>query len=170
VDGVLYQLWGTTEVSIGGESKMLGPGEGMFIAAGNSVSLAAKGSEPSSSIHFLLAPAGNSSSATAAGGAKELFRTPSPLPDLKPGTYDVNFTRVTFPAHMPNAPHHLSGSGANTVEGKTEMRGPGTFIYEPSGLVHQWGNPGDMPLTFLTFNINQEGMPAVAPDPVTKSQ
>jgi mannose-6-phosphate isomerase-like protein (cupin superfamily) len=92
----------------------------------------------------------------------------------------VNLTRVTFPAHMPaNAPHHrtgaalyyiLSGSGANTVEGKTEMRGPGAFIYEPSGLVHQWGNPGDTPLTFLTFNINQEGMPAVAADPVAKGQ
>jgi quercetin dioxygenase-like cupin family protein len=180
VDGVLYQLSGTTEVSIGGDTKMLGPGEGMFIAAGNSVSLTAKSSEPSSSIHFLLAPAGNSSSATAAAGAKELFRTPSPLPGLKPGTYDVNFTRVTFPAHMPsNAPHHrtgaalyyvLSGSGANTVDGKTEMRVPGTFIYEPAGLVHQWGNPGDAPLTFVTFNINQEGMPAVAPDPVAKSQ
>jgi quercetin dioxygenase-like cupin family protein len=78
-----------------------------------------------------------------------------------------------------NAPHHrtgaalyyvLSGSGANTVEGKTEMRGPGALIFEPSGLVHQWGNPGDTPLTFLTFNINQEGMPAVAADPMAKSQ
>jgi quercetin dioxygenase-like cupin family protein len=179
-DGVLYQLSGTTEVSVGGETKTLGPGEGTFIAAGNSVSLTARGSEPSSSIHFLLAPAANSSSATPAGGTKELYRTPSPIADLKPGTHDVNLTRVTFPAHMPsNAPHHrtgaalyyvISGSGANTVAGKTEMRGPGTFIYEPSGLVHQWGNPGDMPLTFLTFNINQEGMPAVAPDPVAKSQ
>jgi quercetin dioxygenase-like cupin family protein len=180
VDGVLYQLSGTTEVSIGGETKMLRPGEGMFIAAGNSVSLTARSIEPSSSIHFLLAPAGNNGSATAAAGTKELYRTPSPISGLKPGTHDVNLTRVTFPAHMPaNAPHHrtgaalyyiLSGSGANTVEGKTEMRGPGPFIYEPSGLVHQWGNPGDAPLTFLTFNINQGGMPAVAADPVAKSQ
>jgi hypothetical protein len=29
--------------------------------------------------------------------------------------------------------------------------------------VHQWGNPGDTPLTFLTFNINPEGVPAVLP-------
>jgi quercetin dioxygenase-like cupin family protein len=78
-----------------------------------------------------------------------------------------------------NAPHHrtgaalyyvLSGTGANTVEGKTETRGPGSFIYEPAGLVHQWGNPGDTPLTFLTFNINQEGVPAVAPDRPATSQ
>jgi quercetin dioxygenase-like cupin family protein len=78
-----------------------------------------------------------------------------------------------------NAPHHrtgaalyyvLSGTGANTVEGKTEARGPGSFIYEPAGLVHQWGNPGDTPLTFLTFNINQESVPAVAPDRPATSQ
>jgi hypothetical protein len=76
VDGVLCQLSGSTEVSIGCETKILGPGEGVFVAAGNSVSLTARSSEPSSSIHFLLAPAGNSSSATAASGTKELYRTP----------------------------------------------------------------------------------------------
>jgi len=35
-------------------------------------------------------------------------------------------------------------------------------IYEPSSLVHQWGNPGSDPFTFLAFNINPEGEPAVA--------
>jgi hypothetical protein len=35
------------------------------------------------------------------------------------------------------------------------------MIYEPFGLVHQWGNPGSEPLTFLAFNINLEGVPAV---------
>jgi quercetin dioxygenase-like cupin family protein len=47
------------------------------------------------------------------------------------------------------------------VEGKTEQRGPGSLIYEPFGLVHQWGNPGDEALTFLAFNINPDGVPAV---------
>jgi len=27
--------------------------------------------------------------------------------------------------------------------------------------VHQWGNLGDEPLTFLAFNINPDGVPAV---------
>jgi len=49
------------------------------------------------------------------------------------------------------------------VNGKTEARGPGSLIYEPFGLVHQWGNPGDEPLTFLAFNINPEGVVAVLP-------
>jgi len=47
------------------------------------------------------------------------------------------------------------------IDGKTADRGPGSLIYEPSGLVHQWGNPGSEPLTFLAFNINPEGVPAV---------
>jgi mannose-6-phosphate isomerase-like protein (cupin superfamily) len=57
----------------------------------------------------------------------------------------------------------ISGTGANTVGNQTIARGPGSLIYEPYGLVHQWGNPGDAPLTFLTFNINPEGVPAVRP-------
>ena len=55
----------------------------------------------------------------------------------------------------------VSGTGANTVGGKTEQRGPGSWVYEPFGLVHQWGNPGDEPLTILAFNINPDGVPAV---------
>jgi quercetin dioxygenase-like cupin family protein len=178
-DGVLYQTSGSTEVSTAGETKILGPGEGMFMAAGTAVSLQAKGSEPSTVLHFLLARTAESG-ATAPANASEVYRTAAPLPGLKSGSHDLNLTRVTFPPHMPsNPPHHrsgaalyyiLSGTGANTVEGKTEARGPGSFIYEPSGLVHQWGNPGDAPLTFLTFNINQEGVPAVVPEAPPKSQ
>jgi mannose-6-phosphate isomerase-like protein (cupin superfamily) len=101
---------------------------------------------------------------------RELYRTANPIPDLKPGGYDLNLTRVTFPAQMPsNPPHHrsgaalyfiISGTGANTVDGKIEARGPGSLIYEPHALVHQWGNPGNEPLIFLAFNINPEGAAA----------
>ena len=45
---------------------------------------------------------------------------------------------------------------------------PGSLIYEPFGLVHQWGNPGNEPLTFLAFNINPEGVPAVVPETPAK--
>ena len=40
---------------------------------------------------------------------------------------------------------------------------PGSLSYEPFGLVHQWGNPGDTPFTFLAFNINPEGVAGVIP-------
>ena len=57
----------------------------------------------------------------------------------------------------------LAGTGANTVAGTTEAKGPGSFAYEPSELGHQWGNAGDEPFTFLVFNTNPEGMAAVVP-------
>jgi mannose-6-phosphate isomerase-like protein (cupin superfamily) len=116
--------------------------------------------------------------AAAPATVNELYRTAAPLPELKPGSYELNLTRVTFPPGMPsNPPHHRSGAalyyivsgiGANAVDGKTADRGPGSLIYEPSGLVHQWGNPGGEPLTFLAFNINPEGVPAVVPETPTK--
>jgi hypothetical protein len=46
---------------------------------------------------------------------------------------------------------HRLGHGRKTVDGKTADRGPGSLIYEPFGLVHQWGNPGSKRLTFLGY-------------------
>jgi quercetin dioxygenase-like cupin family protein len=181
-NGILYQLSGSTEVSIGGEVKTLSPGEGLFIASGNAATLKAGDGGPSTALHFLLAPTEDLDKPLEAKPAvvQELYRTVAPLPALKSGRYDLNLTRVTFPAEMPsNSPHHrsgaalyyiISGTGANTVEGKTEAKTPGSLIYEPFGLVHQWGNPGPVPLTFLTFNINPEGVAAVLPGAPTKSQ
>ena len=181
-DGIVYQLSGSTEVSVGGAVKTLSPGEGLFIASGNAAILKAGDGEPSTFLHFLLATAADLDKPLEAPPAvvRELYRTVAPLPALKPGPYDLNLTRVTFPAQMPsNSPHHrsgaalyyiISGTGANTVEGKLEARTPGSLIYEPFGLVHQWGNPGDVPLTFLAFNINPEGVPAVLPGAPAKSQ
>jgi quercetin dioxygenase-like cupin family protein len=174
-DGILYQLSGSTEVTAGGASSTIGPGEAAFIAGGSGASLKAAGGGPSSALHFLLAPAAalDQPAATVPAAVTELYRTPAPIPDLKPGIYDLNLTRVTFPPQMPsNPPHHrsgaalyyiLSGTGSNTLDGKTTERGPGSLIYEPFGLVHQWGNPGNEPLTFLAFNINPEGVAAVLP-------
>jgi quercetin dioxygenase-like cupin family protein len=181
-DGILYQLSGSTEVSIGGDVKTLSPGEGVFIASGNAATLKAGESGPSTVLHFLLARTADLDTPLESPPAivRELYRTVAPLPALKPGRYDLNLTRVTFPAQLPsNSPHHrsgaalyfiVSGTGANTVEGKLAAEKPGSLIYEPFGLVHQWGNPGDMPLTFLAFNINPEGVAAVLPGAPAKSR
>jgi len=174
-NGILYQISGSTEVSLGGEAKMLSAGEGLFIAGGKTAALTAGSGGPSTFLHFFLVPAVDLGRPveTAPAAVRELYRTATPIPDLKPGGYDLNLTRVTFPAQMPsNLPHHrsgaalyyiISGTGANTVDGKTEARGPGSLIYEPYALVHQWGNPGNEPLIFLAFNINPEGVAAVLP-------
>jgi quercetin dioxygenase-like cupin family protein len=178
-NGILYQLSGSTEVSTG-ESKTITGGGGLLIAGGTTGSLTAGKGEQSTLLYFLLVPKGALDQPVAAAPAtvNELYRTAAPLPELKPGSYELNLTRVTFPPGMPsNPPHHRSGAalyyivsgiGANTVGGKTADRGPGSLIYEPFGLVHQWGNPGSEPLTFLAFNINPEGVPAVIPETPTR--
>jgi quercetin dioxygenase-like cupin family protein len=180
-DGILYQMSGSTEVSLDGETKILSAGDGRFIAAGKTAALAAGTGEPSTFLHFVLVSTADLGrpAETPPAAVRELYRTVQPIPDLRPGSYDLNLTRVTFPAKMPsNPPHHrsgaalyfiISGTGANTVDGKTETRGPGSLIYEPHTLVHQWGNPGNEPLIFLAFNINPEGVAAVVPEaPPTK--
>ncbi|MCK1334915.1 cupin domain-containing protein [Bradyrhizobium sp. 38] len=181
-NGILYQMSGSTQVALDGGAKRLNAGEGLFIAGGKTAALRAGGNGPSIFLHLLLAPAGDldRSAQTAPTAVRELYRTADPIPDLKPGVYDLNLTRITFPAGMPsNPPHHrsgaalyfiISGTGANTVDGKTEARGPGSLIYEPYALVHQWGNPGNEPLIFLAFNINPEGVAAVLPSAPAKNQ
>lgn len=172
-NGVVYQVGGSTRVSVGGVDKTLSPGEGMFMAAGQQATLMVEGGNPSTILHFLLVPATGQDQSSAVASAKELYQTAA-IPDLRAGTYDLNFSRITFPPGMAsNAPHHrsgaalyyvVSGTGANTIDGKTEAKPPGSVIYEPFGLVHQWGDPGAEPFTFLVFDINPSGTPAVLPD------
>jgi quercetin dioxygenase-like cupin family protein len=181
-NGVVFQLSGATGVSFVGEAKLLNAGDGLYIAEAKTAELKAAAGAPSTFLHFVLSPATDPVrlDTTASAVVKELYRTAAPIPDLKPGGYDLNLTQVTFPAQMPSNPPHyrsgaalyfiVSGTGANTIDGKTEARGPGALIYEPYGLVHQWGNPGTEPLTFLTFNINQEGVAAVLPGTPPKVQ
>ena len=181
-NSILYQISGSTEVSLGGEAKVLSAGEGLFVAGGKAAVLKAGSGGPSTLLHFFLAPAVDLDrpAETAPAAVRELYRTAAPLPDLKPGGYDLNLTRVTFPPQMQaNPPHYrsgaavyyiISGTGANTVDGTTAARGPGSVVYEPYGLVHQWGNPGNEPLTFLAFNINPEGVAAVVPGAPEKRQ
>ena len=174
-DGVIFQVAGSTKASLGAEVKTINAEEGLYIASGQEALLEAGAGEPSIFLHFLLVRGADLDApvATAPARVTELYRTADAIRDLKPGVHNLNLTRITFPAHSPsNAPHHRTGAalynvvagvGAMTVDTKTEAKGPGSFIYEPSTLVHQWGNPGDEPFTFLVFNINPDGTPAVVP-------
>lgn len=107
-NGVLHQLSGSTEVSIDGDAKTLSAGEGLFIAGGKTASLKAGSAQPSTFLHFLLTPAAGlgQPAETAPATTKELYRATAPIPDLKPGGYDLNLTRITFPAQMPSNPPH----------------------------------------------------------------
>ena len=111
-NGILYQMSGSTEIALDGEAKMLNAGEGLFIAGGKTAALTAGSGGPSAFLHFFLVPAVDLGRPveTAPAAVRELYRTATPIPDLKPGGYDLNLTRVTFPAQMPsNPPHHRSG-------------------------------------------------------------
>src|SRR5260370_29112305 len=52
-NGILYQISGSTEVSLGGEAKMLSAGEGLFIAGGKTAALTAAPGEPPAVCHAL---------------------------------------------------------------------------------------------------------------------
>ncbi|MCK1276322.1 hypothetical protein IVB46_13960 [Bradyrhizobium sp. 61] len=86
-DGILYQLSGSTEVALDGEAKTLNAGEGLFIAGGKTAALTAGGGEPSTFLHFFLAPAVDLGRPveTAPAAVTELYRTATPIPDLQPG-------------------------------------------------------------------------------------
>ena len=81
-NGILYQLSGSTEVSIGAEVKTLSPGEGLFIASGNAATLKAGEGGYSTFLHFLLATAADLDQPLEAPPAvvQELYRTAAPLP------------------------------------------------------------------------------------------
>ena len=112
-NSILYQLSGSTQIAAGAGTRMLKAAEGIFIAAGTTVVLNAGNDEPSKFIQFFLVPTVDLDRLTASAPAAvtELFHTKAPIPDLKSGGYDLNLTRVTFPAQMSsNAPHHRSGA------------------------------------------------------------
>ena len=85
----------------------------LFVAGGHEVFLKAVGDGPSRGLQFFLVPetAPGAPIATEPASVTELFRSQAPIPDLKPGAYELNLTRVTFPPQMPsNPPHHRSGA------------------------------------------------------------
>jgi quercetin dioxygenase-like cupin family protein len=172
--GVIYQVIGSTSVTLGGEAKTIKAGEGIFIPAGTAAQLEAGAGGDSSFLHYFLATKADLGRKAEAAPAmvREIYHSPEPLPGLKAGTYDLTFQRATFAPQMAvTNPHHrtggalyyiVSGNAQNTIDGKTMTRGPGTFVAEPYGMVHSWANPTGEPVVRLVFNINPEATPAVA--------
>jgi quercetin dioxygenase-like cupin family protein len=172
-NGFLFQMSGTLAVTTSGDSRALRSGEAIFVGQGESATLKATGTAPAVFLYFLLVPAADLQKVVLGSPAlvTELYRTTAPIPDLQPGPYEFTLTRVTFPPRMPsNQPHYrsggalyyvLSGTGVTTVEGRMETKAAGMSLFEPYGMVHSWGNPGDSPLVLLQANISPEGVPAV---------
>jgi hypothetical protein len=77
------------------------------------------------------------------------------------------FASIALAASMANGP-------APQLRAPKIRRNPWKFQTARYGISydrlkpHQWGNPGSEPLTFLAFNINPEGVPAVVPEAPTR--
>ena len=116
-NGILYQMSGSTEVALDGEAKTLNAGEGLFIAGGKTAALTAGRGGPSIFLHFFLVPAVDVGQPVEAAPAAvtELYRTANPIPDLKPGGYDLNLTRVNFRRRCPPTRHTIGQERLCTI-------------------------------------------------------
>jgi quercetin dioxygenase-like cupin family protein len=81
-NGILYQMSGSTEVSLGGEAKILNAGEALFIAGGETAALTAGVERPSTFLHFFILRTADLDRPVEAAPAavRELFRTAAPIP------------------------------------------------------------------------------------------
>jgi len=171
--GFVLVLDGALDVTSGADQRSLARGDAALVAKGTGTTFKSAPGKPAEFLHFVLSTAGDLNAPMESSPAivKELYRTASPIPGLKPGPYEFTLVRVAFPPRFPlNPPHRrsgaalyyiASGTGMFTAAGKTEPRPAGVAHYEPYDLVHQWANPGDEPLVIIQASINQEGVPAV---------
>jgi quercetin dioxygenase-like cupin family protein len=171
--GFVLVLEGALEVTSGADQRSLAKSDGVLVAKDKSTIFKSAPGKAVEFLHFVLSTAAelNAPMESPPAVVKELYRTASPIPGLKPGPYEFTLVRVAFPPRFPlNPPHHrsgaalyyiFSGTGMFTANGKTEPRPAGVAHYEPYDLVHQWENPGDEPLVIIQASINQEGVPAV---------
>src|ERR1700730_88957 len=116
-NGILYQMSGSTEGSLDGEAKMLSAGEGLFIAGGKTAVLTAGSGGSSTFLHFFLVPAVDFGRPVkrAPPAVRELYRTAPPIPDLKPGGYDLNSHESHFRRRCPPTRHTIGQERLCTI-------------------------------------------------------
>lgn len=172
-DGVYYQYLGTAEILVGDTRKILYAGDGIFMLTGTKFRLKPIGISPQRTyLQFLLSPTPQPEPENQSGGGSvEVYRSPSPVPGLTRDRNRLSLARVPVPPLSPYDPPHrrtgaalhyvVSGVGAELLEGKAAVRGPGSVSYEPREVFYQWSNPSPKPLIYLVFNINAKDEPAV---------
>lgn len=170
---LVFQISGTQTVRVDNAETMLKPHEGMRIETGMPATFAAQGDQPSQSLHYLLVPQAQADRTLTvkAGEISELYKNQEPITWSPDKDQVLSLALLTLPPAAPKtAPHSrtgaalyyvLSGTGQFTTDGKTEEKPPGSVIYEPSGLVHQWANPGTEPLQLIVGNIAPHGEPNI---------
>jgi len=172
-DMMLYALSGGLDANLDGEKRVLRGGSALFVAAGQRVTFAATPAGAAAALHFLLSPAAERDAVPcpSPASATELYRTPRPIPGLKPGPYEFIMTRVTVEKGVPRRPmHHRSGAALYYVVSGTwslhhaagvEPRTQGAVQFEPHDFVHTWENVGDTAGVLLQAHISPEGTPEI---------
>lgn len=170
---LVFQISGSQAVTIEGQTATLKPDQGIRIETGLPAEFSAQGEEPSLSLHYLLVPEPQADRTieVEGGDVAEIYRTPEPVTNLAEQPQVLTLTHLSMPSSTPaNAPHFrtgaalyyvLSGTGQFTSQGTTEAKQPGSVVYEPSGMTHQWANPGHQPLVLVVANVTPEGKPAI---------
>ena len=144
-DGIYYQSSGAVQISTAGHITTLFPGQGMFMPVGTRFALKADDAGQSPTyLQFLLASAPGSEPAQPIGTSVEVYRSPSPIPELMPGSNLVTLSRVPVPPESPCDPLHqrsgaalhyiLAGIGAEFTATRATARGPGSVSYDRTGL------------------------------------
>jgi mannose-6-phosphate isomerase-like protein (cupin superfamily) len=175
-DEFFFQIAGATEFALDGFSGVMGAGQAVFVPHGARVTLKPEPHQASRYLRFMLTDDAALATADApAPDERVIYRTGAPIHGLWSGKYVLDLIKVTLPRQAPPDPPHrrsgaalhlvLSGIGAETADGATVARSPGSVSFEPGSLVYQWSNPGNQPLTYLVFNVNPAGE-----DPVLAAQ
>lgn len=156
-DEVLYVLEGTATAKVGGETRTLDPGTGVFVARGTPwhvesadglllLSVLVEAPLPATASHAVIA-GGERGSATA---GREFTLLSHPTRGCESVTQFVGYIPVgRAPDHYhryDEVVYVLAGEGAFHVDGKSAPLRPGSCIHLPARLVHCLENhgPGEM--------------------------
>ena len=171
-DEVLYVLEGSGDATVGGESRPLEPGTGLFVARGTPwrvdsadgvrlLSVLVEEPLPASASHAVLA--GGERGPATAGREFTLLARP------ETGCESVTqFVGHIPPGRAPDHFHHydeviyvLAGEGAFHVDGESAALRPGSCIHLPARLVHCLENHGPREMHVLGV-FRPAGSPAEA--------
>ena len=171
--GMVYPTSGSLTVAVESERRTLQDGEGMFVAGGGRVTFSAGANAPGTLLHYLLVTDSDGSGTfySRPAVAAELHAASTPVPGLKPGSYEFTLSRVTVNPKIPAPPiHHRSGAALYYVlagtwtlhmEDRREPRARGAVQFEPNTFVHTWENVGETPGAILQANISPENVPEI---------
>ena len=170
---LVFQISGSQSVTVDNQETTLKPHKGMRIETGMPATFSTQGEQPSQSLHYLLVPEpqADRSINIRAGEMSQIYRNQAPITWSPDKEQVLSLAQLTFlPSTPMTAPHYrtgaalyyvLSGTGQFSTNGTTEEKAAGSVIYEPSGVLHQWANPGTELLTLVVANVAVQGEPAI---------